>query len=81
MCVKPRKGTLLQSSFYPDGIREIFLCAIPYRGVLGGNSGNKGSVFINNKLINPVKQIDLREGDEIVLRLPGGGGFGHPRRE
>jgi hypothetical protein len=28
-------------------------------------------VFINHKLMNPIKRIDFREGDEIVLDLPG----------
>lgn len=44
----------------------------PAKGFLGGGSGSKGRVFFNGKLISPLKQISLRKGDEIVLRLPGG---------
>jgi len=44
----------------------------PAKGFFGGGSGSKGRVFFNGKLISPLKQISLRKGDEIVLRLPGG---------
>jgi N-methylhydantoinase B len=37
-------------------------------------------VRLNGKRIDNRKQYMLRKGDTVVLRTPGGGGYGPPRR-
>jgi N-methylhydantoinase B len=48
-------------------------------GLAGGRAGGRGDVRLNGKRIDNRKQYLLKPGDEIVLRTPGGGGYGSPR--
>ena len=48
-------------------------------GLAGGRPGGRGDVRLNGKRIDNRKQYWLTKGDEIVLRTPGGGGYGPPR--
>src|SRR5262245_10433833 len=52
----------------------------PAPGLAGGRSGGRGDVRLNGKRIDNRKQYMLKPGDTIVLRTPGGGGYGEPRR-
>ncbi len=45
-------------------------------GLLGGDDGALGAVLINGQVVDSRKPQVLRPGDEVVLRTPGGGGFG-----
>jgi N-methylhydantoinase B len=49
-------------------------------GLDGGGEGGIGSVEINGIAIDVQKQHILNKGDRVLLRLPGGGGFGDPAR-
>jgi N-methylhydantoinase B len=60
------------ASARPDKIR------FPPPGVLGGRPGLVGRFTINGKDA-PVRPHTLNPGDTVTLRLPGGGGYGHPR--
>jgi len=51
----------------------------PAPGLAGGRVGGRGEVRINGKRIDNRKQYMLRKGDTIVLRTPGGGGYGPAR--
>ena len=54
----------------------------PPVGLAGGDDAPMGSVRINGRKIERFPPITLSPGDEVVLELPGGGGFGpaHERR-
>ena len=46
-------------------------------GLFGGESGKSGSAKLSNGRKLPAKGIDkLMQGEELILRLPGGGGYG-----
>jgi N-methylhydantoinase B len=60
-------------SVRPDKIR------FPPPGLLGGRPGRPGRFTINGRDA-PVRPYALNPGDVVALRLPGGGGYGHPRR-
>jgi N-methylhydantoinase B len=45
-------------------------------GIAGGESGKLGAVYINGKIIDSRKPYILLPGDEVLLRTPGGGGYG-----
>lgn len=45
-------------------------------GIAGGESGKLGAVYINGKTIDSRKPHILLPGDEVLLRTPGGGGYG-----
>jgi len=51
----------------------------PAPGLAGGRAGGRGDVGLNGKRVDNRKQYLLKPGDEIVLRTPGGGGYGPPR--
>jgi N-methylhydantoinase B len=51
----------------------------PAPGLAGGGAGGRGEVRLNGKRIDNRKQHMLRRGDTIVLKTPGGGGYGPPR--
>jgi N-methylhydantoinase B len=42
-------------------------------------SGGRRDVRLNGKRIDNRKQHMLKQGDTLVLRTPGGGGYGPPR--
>lgn len=45
-------------------------------GINGGAPGRVGTVHMNGEVITRFPPIEFKPGDEIVLRMPGGGGFG-----
>ncbi len=53
---------------------DKMLCAPP--GLAGGATGRVGTVLVNGTPIERFPPIPLETGDEIELRMPGGGGFG-----
>ena len=60
------------------GIRAERL-RVPAEGLLGGGAGACGEVLVNGHRVPDAKgMITLERGDRIVLRTPGGGGFGKP---
>jgi len=63
----------VQISVRPDKIR------FPAPGLLGGSPGAPGELLLDGRPLAP-GPFNLRPGSELVLRLPGGGGLGDPRR-
>jgi N-methylhydantoinase B len=51
----------------------------PAAGVLGGQPGATGELTINGEAVNPKFQRVLQPGDRLVMRTPGGGGYGTSR--
>lgn len=45
-------------------------------GIAGGADGAKGELRINDEIADPKKQHIVHTGDTILLRTPGGGGYG-----
>ncbi|HYM71024.1 MAG TPA: hydantoinase B/oxoprolinase family protein, partial [bacterium] len=56
----------------PDKVR------FPPPGFLGGRPGLAGAFSLNGAQVS-IEPHTLRPGDELRLRLPGGGGYGDPR--
>jgi len=50
----------------------------PAPGFHGGGSGGLGDVRINGKRIDHRRQFTLERGDRVLVRTPGGGGYGPP---
>jgi N-methylhydantoinase B len=80
-----RRGGLGQVlSFLHVGRSEIVLSLIPDKvvcrppGLAGGLPGTLGEVLLNGERLDRFPPIRFRPGDELELRLPGGGGFGPP---
>jgi|TARA_B110001454_G_scaffold172552_1_gene163606 N-methylhydantoinase B len=61
---------IIKLTIRPDMIKY------PATGLNGGISGLKGSVLLNNKIINDFKPIDWNPNDTVTLIVPGGGGYG-----
>lgn len=54
-------------------------CTLPARGLEGGHAGALGAVRRPDGTPLPSKgEIILASGEEVILDLPGGGGFGSP---
>jgi N-methylhydantoinase B len=52
----------------------------PAQGLLGGAAGAKGCITLSSGRRIATKQRNLLRPDErVILELPGGGGYGHPR--
>lgn len=51
---------------------------VPAPGLGGGQDGACGAVLINGVQIDSRVPQVLRPGDEVILRTPGGGGYGPP---
>jgi N-methylhydantoinase B len=49
-------------------------------GLAGGAPGGLGDVRINGRRIDNRRQHVLARGDRVLVRTPGGGGYGPPRR-
>jgi N-methylhydantoinase B len=49
-------------------------------GTAGGRPGATGEVRINGNPVDPKAQHILQRGDRVLLRTPGGGGYGPPDR-
>jgi N-methylhydantoinase B len=52
---------------------------LPAPGLAGGEPGGLGDVRINGRRIDNRKQHVLSRGDRVLVRTPGGGGYGPPR--
>ena len=52
----------------------------PAPGLAGGAAGGLGDVRINGTRIDNRKQHVLEQGDRVLVRTPGGGGYGPRRR-
>lgn len=67
-------------SRWPEKMRVSLLTdrtQLPARGILGGQNGKTGGVFLNGIAIaQPKRVIDVNQCDWLELRLPGGGGYG-----
>lgn len=66
-----------------DNIAAIFVTErtkIAAPGLGGGADGGLGAVQINGTAIDHRRQHVMRRGDRILLRTPGGGGYGDPRK-
>lgn len=57
----------------PDLIR------FPAPGLLGGRAGRLGEVLLNGRTLDRFPPMELRPGDVLIIRVPGGGGMGDPR--
>lgn len=60
-------------------IAVVFLAErtrIPAPGLAGGGEGGVGDVVISGKSVDTRRQYVLARGDTILLRTPGGGGYG-----
>lgn len=66
-----RKAVLL--TVRPD------LLKFPAPGLNEGEAGLRGKVEVNGENLTRFRPIDWNPGDEIVLTVPGGGGFGNPQ--
>ena len=49
---------------------------VPAPGFQGGGDGEIGDVQINGESVNHRTQHILKKGDNILVRTPGGGGYG-----
>ncbi len=54
------------------------LLRYPAPGLAGGGPGALGQVLLNGEQLHRFPPLELRPGDVLVLRVPGGGGFGRP---
>lgn len=70
---KLRARARLSATVFTDKV------TIPPPGVLGGRPGLPGR-FVLNGLEGPAEPRTLVPGDWIYVRLPGGGGYGDPRK-
>lgn len=52
----------------------------PAPGLAGGGAGGTGDVRINGRRIDNRRQHVLRKGDMVLVRTPGGGGYGPPAK-
>jgi N-methylhydantoinase B len=49
-------------------------------GIEGGQHGAAGEVRINDEVVDAKQQYIIHRGDTVMLRTPGGGGYGDPAR-
>ncbi|MYN14317.1 hydantoinase B/oxoprolinase family protein [Pusillimonas sp. TS35] len=47
-------------------------------GVMGGLPGMHGEIRIDGALVNPKVQYAISRGTKVLLKTPGGGGYGNP---
>ena len=52
----------------------------PAPGFAGGQDGGRGDVRLNGRSIDHRKQYVLNKGDRVLIRTPGGAGYGPPSR-
>jgi N-methylhydantoinase B len=45
----------------------------------GGAPGLTGTILIDDRSVDPKSQHSLEKGSRVLLRTPGGGGYGDPR--
>jgi N-methylhydantoinase B len=53
---------------------------VPAFGIEGGGAGAVGELRINGAWVDPKRQYLLHNGDQVLLRTPGGGGHGAANR-
>ena len=53
--------------------------AFPAPGLAGGGAGGRGDVRVNGRRVDNRKQHVLERGDRVLVRTPGGGGYGPAR--
>ncbi len=53
----------------------------PAPGIAGGAPGATGQVCINGKPVDAKSQYIIHRGDTVLLRTPGGGGYGPPEQD
>jgi len=46
-------------------------------GIQGGENAKVGENRLNNKLISAKINIEVQKGDQLTIKTPGGGGYGH----
>ncbi|CAG2139017.1 Acetophenone carboxylase delta subunit [Cupriavidus campinensis] len=66
-------------SRHPMPLSIVFLTErliVPAPGFAGGEAGACGEVLINGQAVDARQPQTLQPGDEVILRTPGGGGFG-----
>ncbi|MEA2513329.1 MAG: N-methylhydantoinase, partial [Thermomicrobiales bacterium] len=61
----------LQVRVRPDKVR------FPAPGICGGYPGAVGALLLDGQPIPP-RTMQLEPGEQLVIRIPGGGGFGDP---
>lgn len=74
LAVRVLNPTPLTVSFLSDRTR------IPAPGFAGGHDGALGSVTVNGEAVNPKQTLVAQPGDLLVLRTPGGAGYGEPQQ-
>ena len=73
---------ILLESRSPTPMAAVFLAErtrMPAPGLAGGGSGGLGDVQINGRSIDVRRLHLLNEGDELLVRTPGAGGYGDAR--
>ncbi len=55
------------------------LLKYPAPGLEGGGFGAPGEVWINGERVTRFTPIQWQPGEEVILRVPGGAGFGDPK--
>ena len=73
---------VLMVSESPSPMAAVFLAErtrFPAPGLAGGGEGGLGDVQINGRSIDARRLHVLSEGDELLVRTPGAGGYGDPR--
>jgi N-methylhydantoinase B len=53
----------------------------PPKGAAGGEPGAVGENLLNEEELSPKVSQELREGDVVTVKTPGGGGYGEPGEE
>ncbi|HEX2892316.1 hydantoinase B/oxoprolinase family protein [Vineibacter terrae] len=53
--------------------------AFPPAGIRGGAAGSPHGYAIEGRPVPPIGRSTLQTGERLVIRLPGGGGYGEPR--
>jgi N-methylhydantoinase B len=65
----------------PTPLAAVFLAErtrIPAPGLAGGGPGATGDVLINEQSIDARRMHVLQQGDRLLIRTPGAGGYGEP---
>ena len=74
---------ILLESRSPTPLAAVFLAErtrMPAPGLAGGGAGGLGDVQINGRSIDVRRLHVLNEGDELLVRTPGAGGYGDVRK-
>jgi N-methylhydantoinase B len=53
----------------------------PPQGMSGGEPGKVGENLLNESKLPPKASRELREGDVVTVKTPGGGGYGRAAKE